>query len=127
MKHTNLADHLDWYESGYSTDQIPACKGAAQPGVTHVGVCKLLQRADSTTGLFHHITVADWNATDGRYFDAVAANWVERLGLTCDNPLALGHSAAGFNVAWGGKPDPNHTAGGVRASGFNNIYPYFRK
>ncbi len=37
---------------------------------------------------FQQITVADWNDSKGRYFDAPAANWVEGLGLTCDNPLA---------------------------------------
>ena len=57
---------------------------------------------------FQQITVADWNDSKGRYFDAPAANWVEGLGLTCDNPLALGYRAAGFYVAWGGKPDQNH-------------------
>ena len=66
-----------------------------------------------------------WKNKDGKYFDAPAANWVEGIGLTCDNPAALGYKAAGYNVAWGGSQDSGHDPNGVRGSGFNNIYPYF--
>jgi len=113
---------------GYSTNSVSlgACV-VAGVSVTSLGACKSLLRGDGTTGAFQQITVADWNDTKGRYFDAPAANWVEGLGLTCDNPLALGYRAAGFNVAWGGKPDPNHDPRGVRGAGFNNIYPYFTR
>ncbi len=114
------------FESGYSTNQVGlgAC-AATSPGVTHVGVCKLLERADGTTGLFQHIAVADWNDAEGPYFDAPAASWVEGLGLTCDDPVGLGYKATGTKVAWGGQPDPNHDPRGVRGSGFNDIYPLF--
>jgi hypothetical protein len=125
VKLQNLSNPSSVYEAGYSTNQIAlgVCKGA--PGVTHVGVCKLLDRADGTKGLFQHITVADWNDADGPYFDAPAASWVEGLGLTCDDPVALGYKPTGTKVAWGGTPDPNHDARGVRGSGFNDIYPLF--
>ena len=102
------------------------CVGGA-PAVTHVAVCKVLARADGTTGAFQAIPVPVWNAADGQYFDAPAANWVDGLGLTCDNPLALGYKAAGYSVSWGGKRAPDHDARGVRGSGFNDIYPYFTK
>lgn len=110
-------------EPGYATVTIAAGECTSRPGVTHVGVCKLLPRGDGTTGLFQQITVADWNEPDGKYFDAPAASWVEGLGLICDNPVALGYKAAGYTVAWGGKPDPGHDPKGVRGSGFTNIYP----
>lgn len=120
-----------YFEPGWTSNQVSlgACVAAASsvPAVTHLGVCKLLPRGDGTTGLFQQITVANWNDPDGKYFDAPAAYWVEGLGLTCDNPVALGYKAAGYNVAWGGKPDPGHDPKGVRGSGFNNIYPYFTK
>jgi hypothetical protein len=117
------------FEPGYSTNQIAVggCVAAAAPGVTNVAVCKLLPRGDGTTGLFQQITVANWNNPDGQYFDATAANWVDGVGLTCDNPLAAGFTATGITVAWGGKQDPNHDRNGVRAAGFNNIYAYFTK
>ncbi len=113
---------------GYSTNfvSLGACI-VAIPQVTSLGACKSLLRADGTTGTFQQITVADWNDSTGKYFDATPANWIEGVGLTCDNPLALGYKAAGYNVAWGGKPDPGHDPKGVRGSGFNNIYPYFIK
>ena len=84
-------------------------------------------RGDGTMGMFQEITVADWNNPNGEYYDAPAANWVDGMGLTCDNPLALGYKAAGYNVAWGGLPDEASDPHGLRASGFNNIYPYFTK
>ena len=115
-------------EPGFSTNFVGV--GTCQAGsaaVTHVGVCKALKRADGTMGRFQEISVAQWNNPSGPYFDAPAANWVEGLGLTCDDPVALGYKSAGYNVAWGGKQDPNHDPNGVRASGFNNIYPYFTK
>jgi hypothetical protein len=114
-------------EAGYTTNTVAlgACVATAAPGITHVGVCKLLPRADGTTGLFQQITVAEWNDPDGRYFDAPAASWVEGLGLTCDNPLALGYKATGIKVAWGGRPDPGNQPNGVRASGLNDIYSLF--
>jgi hypothetical protein len=43
------------------------------------------------------------------------------------HPVALGYESVGYNVAWGGNPDPAHDAGGVCASGLNNIYPYYVK
>ena len=114
---------------GYSTNVISrgACVAAAVPPMSYLGACKQLARGDGTTGAFQQITVPDWNDPKGKYFDAPAANWVEGLGLTCDNPLALGYRAAGYNVSWGGKADPNHDPKGVRGSGLNNIYPYFIK
>jgi hypothetical protein len=116
-------------EPGWTAHTVSfgACVAAAAPAVTNVGVCKLLPRGDGTTGLFQQIPLAQWNDPESRYFDAPAANWVEGLGLTCDNPVALGYRAAGFSVAWGGKQDPAHDPKGVRGSGFNNIYPYFTK
>jgi hypothetical protein len=116
------------FASGFSTNSVslgPCASGASS--VTYVSVCKLLARSDGTVGMFQQVTVADWNDARGKYYDAPAANWVEGLGLTCDNPLALGYRAAGYSVAWGGKRAPNHDAKGVRASGFNDIYPYFTK
>jgi hypothetical protein len=117
------------FEPGYSTNYLSrgACQLASGPKPARVAVCKRLPRGDGTTGMFQDITVAEWNDKDGQYFDASAANWVEGLGLTCDNPLALGYKSAGYNVAWGGQPDPGNDPNGVRASGFNNIYPYFIK
>jgi hypothetical protein len=119
------------FEPGYSTNYVSvgACKAAAPwaPEPPRVAVCKELLRGDGTTGMFQEITVAQWNDSESVYFDAAAANWVEGLGLTCDNPLALGYKAAGYNVAWGGQPDPGNDPSGVRGSGFNNIYPYFTK
>jgi hypothetical protein len=117
-----------FFAPGFSTNVVglSGCAAGA-PSVTYVSVCKLLKRGDGTIGLFQQVTVPDWNDSKGQYYDAQAANWVEGLGLTCDNPLALGYRAAGYNVAWGGKPAPNHDPKGVRASGFNNIYPYFTK
>jgi len=114
---------------GYSTNvvSLAACTVSGPPPVTHVGVCKVLARADGTTGAFQAIPVSVWNGAEGQYFDAPAANWVEGLGLTCDNPLALGYKAAGYKVSWGAIRDPNHDAKGVRGSGFNDIYPYFTK
>ncbi len=114
---------------GYSTNfvSLGACTVTGPPPVTHVGVCKVLARADGTTGAFQAIPVPVWNAAGGQYFDAPAANWVDGLGLTCDNPLALGYKAAGYSVSWGGKRAPDHDARGVRGSGFNDIYPYFTK
>ena len=97
------------------------------PAVAHVGVCKLLPRADGTTGLFQQISVAEWNDPGGRYFDAPAASWVDGLGLTCDDAVGLGYRATGTRVAWGGKQCPLHDPSGVRASGFNNIYPHFTR
>jgi hypothetical protein len=116
------------FEPGYSTNYVSlgSCT-AFVPAVTYVSVCKYLPRADGTLGLFQQIKVPDWNDSKGQYFDAPAANWVEGLGLTCDNPLALGYKATNTFVAWGGKPAPDHDAKGVRASGFNNIYPYFTR
>lgn len=124
------ADDPDGLASGYTTNYVAlgACRAAAAAHVpSHVGVCKRLMRGDGTMGMFQDITVADWNNPNGPYYDAVAANWVEGMGLTCDNPVALGYKASGYNVAWGGKVDEAHNPGGVRASGFNNIYPYFSK
>jgi hypothetical protein len=118
-----------YFEPGYTTNTVGlgACVATASPAVTNVGVCKLLPRGDGTTGLFQQIPLAQWNDSESRYFDAPAANWVEGLGLTCDNPVALGYRAAGYSVAWGGKRDPAHDPKGVRGSGFNDIYPYFTK
>jgi hypothetical protein len=99
----------------------------AEPGITHVGVCKMLLRGDGTTGMFQVIPLAQWNDTTSAYYDAPAANWVEGMGLTCDNPIALGYKDAGYKVAWGGKPAPNNDPKGLRGSGNNNIYPYFTK
>ena len=117
------------FEPGYSTNVVSlgACTATGPPPVTHVAVCKLLPRADGTTGLFQAIQVPLWNDPKGQYFDAIAANWVEGLGLTCDDPVALGYRATNTFVSWGGKTAPNHDPKGVRGSGFNNIYPYFAK
>jgi hypothetical protein len=117
-----------YLEAGYTTHYISlgACTSGASP-VTHVAVCKLLERGDGTVGLFQQISVPLWNTADGPYFDAPAAYWVEGMGLTCDDPVGLGYKPAGYNVAWGGMPDPNNDPGGVRGSGFNNIYPYYTK
>lgn len=117
------------FAPGFSTNFVAlgACTVTGPPPVRHIAVCKLLPRADGTTGLFQAIQVPDWNDPKGQYFDAPAANWVEGLGLTCDNPVALGYRAAGYNVSWGGKQAPDHDARGVRGSGFNNIYPYFTR
>ena len=119
------------FEPGYSTNHVSrgACRSAAPRSSEppRVAVCKELLRGDGTTGMFQDITVAQWNDSKSEYFDAPAANWVEGLGLTCDNPLALGYKSAGYKVAWGGLPDPGNDPNGVRASGLNNIYPYFTK
>ena len=116
-------------DPGYSTNfvSLGSCKSAFVPSITYVSVCKYLIRADGKLGLFQQIKVPDWNDPKGQYFDAPAANWVEGLGLTCDEPVALGYKATGTFVAWGGKPAPDHDIRGVRGSGFNNIYPYFTK
>jgi hypothetical protein len=115
-------------DPGYSTNfvSLTGCT-AFVPAITHVAVCKYLIRADGKLGLFQEIKVPDWNEPKGQYYDAPAANWVEGLGLTCDDPVALGYKATGTFVAWGGKPAPDHDVKGVRGSGFNNIYPYFTK
>jgi hypothetical protein len=115
-------------DPGYSTNfvSLGSCT-AFVPAITYVSVCKYLPRADGTLGLYQQIKVPDWNDSKGQYYDAVAANWVEGLGLTCDNPVALGYRATNTFVAWGGKPAPDHDAKGVRGSGFNNIYPYFTR
>jgi hypothetical protein len=115
-------------DPGYSTNfvSLGSCT-AFVPSITYVSVCKWLLRSDGLVGLFQQIRVPDWNDSKGQYFDAPAANWVEGLGLTCDNPVALGYKATNTFVAWGGKPAPDHDAKGVRGSGFNNIYPYFTK
>jgi hypothetical protein len=115
-------------DPGYSTNFVGLgnCTAFA-PAITHVAVCKYLIRADGKLGLFQEIKVPDWNEPKGQYYDAPAANWVEGLGLTCDDPVALGYKATGTFVAWGGKPAPDHDVKGVRGSGFNNIYPYFTK
>lgn len=119
----------DYFEPGYSTNYAGygACKAPYTPEPARVAVCKVLARGDGTMGAFQEVTVAQWNDKDSQYFDAPAANWVEGLGLTCDNPVALGYKAAGYNVAWGGLPDPASDPNGVRGSGMNNIYPYFTK
>jgi hypothetical protein len=116
------------FAPGYSTNFVGlgSCTAFA-PAITHVAVCKYLIRSDGQLGFFQEIRVPDWNDSTGPYFDAPAANWVEGLGLTCDNPLLLGYKATGTFVAWGGKPAADHDAKGVRGSGFNNIYPYFTK
>jgi hypothetical protein len=116
-------------DPGFSTNFISlgACIGRFVPAVTHVNVCKYLTRSDGQVGLFQQITVPAWNDSKGQYFDAPAANWVEGLGLTCDDPVALGYKATNTFVSWGGKAAPDHDAKGVRGSGFNNIYPYFTK
>jgi len=118
------------YAPGFSTNFVGpagvAC-AAGPPPVTNVAVCKALLRADGTLGAFQAIPVPVWNDSTGQYFDAPAANWVEGLGLTCDNPLALGYKAAGYSVSWGGKRAPDHDIKGLRGSGFNDIYPYFTK
>lgn len=118
-------------EPGYVTHTLAAgaCTTAAgaTPAVTHVGVCKLLKRGDGTMGMFQEIAVADWNDETGPYFDAPAAYWVDGLGLTCDDPAALGYRSAGTKVAWGGKPAPDNDTKGVRGAGLNDIYPLFRK
>ncbi len=86
------------FEAGYTQIQVSlgACTtgGATTvvPAVAHVGVCKLLPRADGTTGLFQQISVAEWNDPGGRYFDAPAASWVDGLGLTCDDAVGLGYT-----------------------------------
>ena len=117
------------FEPGYSTNfvSLGACIGRFVPAVTHVSVCKYLTRSDGQLGLFQQITVPAWNDSKGQYFDAPAANWVEGLGLTCDDPVALGYKATNTFVSWGGKGAPDHDPKGVRGSGFNNIYPYFTK
>lgn len=123
-----IEDPNTFFEPGFTTNYVglgSCTKGP--PPVTYVGVCKMLERGDGTMGMFQQVTVAEWNDKEGRYYDAVPANWVEGVGLTCDNPVALGYKPAGYNVAWGGKQDANHDVNGVRASGFNNIYPYFTK
>ncbi len=131
----------DWYwthgtndptalEPGYTTNSVAlgeCTEAASAGGITHVSVCKMLERGDGTMGSFQQIAVAEWNNPNGPYFDASAANWVEGMGLTCDDPVALGYESAGYSVAWGGKQDPNHDAKAVRGSGFNNIYPYFTR
>ena len=118
------------FAPGFSTNFIGpagvAC-AAGPPPVTNVAVCKMLLRGDGTLGAFQAIPVAVWNDSTGQYFDAPAANWVEGLGLTCDNPLALGYKAAGYSVSWGGQRAPDHDLKGLRGSGFNDIYPYFTK
>ena len=116
-------------DPGYSTNfvSLGSCVGGFVPSVTYVSVCKYLIRSDGQLGLFQQIRVPDWNNPTGPYFDAPAANWVEGLGLTCDNPLLLGYKATNTFVAWGGKPVPDHDAKGVRGSGYNNIYAYFTK
>ena len=116
-------------DPGYSTNFVGlgSCTVAFVPSITYVSVCKYLIRSDGQLGFFQQIRVPDWNEPKGQYFDAPAANWVEGLGLTCDNPLLLGYKATGTFVAWGGKPAPDHDAKGVRGSGFNNIYPYFTR
>jgi len=118
-----------WFLSGYSTNfvSVGACKVGYSPGPPHVAVCIALKRGDGTTGLFQDIPVTDWNDPSSPYFAAPAANWVEGLGLTCDDPVALGYKAAGYSVAWGGLQDPNNDPKALRGSGFNNIYPYFVK
>jgi hypothetical protein len=120
------------FEPGYSTNYAGygACNALQKPYVpepARVAVCKMVARGDGTMGAFQEITVAQWNDEESQYFDAPAANWVEGLGLTCDNPLELGYKAAGYNVAWGGLPDAASDPNGVRGSGMNNIYPYFTK
>jgi hypothetical protein len=116
-------------DPGFSTNFIAlgACSGTFVPAVTHVNVCKYLKRSDGQIGRFQQITVPAWNDSKGQYFDAPAANWVEGLGLTCDDPVALGYKATNTFVSWGGKAAPDHDPKGVRGSGFNNIYPYFTK
>ncbi len=101
------------FEAGYTQIQVSlgACttRGGATtvvPAYAHVGVCKLLPRADGTTGLFQQISVAEWNDPGGRYFDAPAASWVDGLGLTCDDAVGLGYRATGTRVAWGGEAVP---------------------
>ena len=116
-----------FFAPGYSTNFISLGACAPPPPDAQVGVCKVLPRADGTTGAFQSISVRVWNDSKGQYFDAPAANWVEGLGLTCDNPLALGYKAAGYSVSWGATRASNHDAKGVRGSGFNDIYPYFTK
>lgn len=73
---------------GYSTNfvGIGACAITSEPA--DVGVCIALKRSDGTTGLFQEIPVNVWNDSTSSYFAAPAANWVEGVGLTCDNPLA---------------------------------------
>lgn len=117
------------FEDGYSTNyaSLGACQAAWAPAPPRVAVCKMLMRGDGVVGMFQNITLAQWNDKESQYFDAPAANWIEGMGLTCDNPVALGYKAAGYNVAGGGVPDPGHDPNGVRGSGFNNIYPYFIK
>jgi hypothetical protein len=127
-----LFDHASFWvggASGYSTNYVSAgaCTVGYTPGPPHVAVCIALKRGDGTTGLFQDIPINDWNDSNGAYFAAPAANWVEGLGLTCDNPVALGYKSAGYNVAWGGLKDPNNDPKALRGSGFNNIYPYFVK
>ena len=109
-------------DPGYSTNfvSLGSCTAFA-PAITYVSVCKYLPRADGTLGLFQQIKVPDSNDSKGQYYDAVAANWVEGLGLACDDPVALGYRATNTFVAWGGKPAPDHDAKGVRGSGFNDI------
>jgi hypothetical protein len=125
-----VATTPDDLEPGFSENYLSlgACRSAQAPSLpTHVAVCKYLMRGDGTMGMFQEISVSTWNNPKGQYYDAPAANWVEGLGLTCDNPVHLGYKAAGYNVAWGGKQDLGSDPSGVRASGFNNIYPYFTK
>lgn len=121
-----ISDPAAVLDPGWQTYRVTegACSKVT-PSVTYVAVCKLLPRADGTTGLFQQITVADWNDPKGEYFDAPAANWVDGMGLTCDVPA--GYEPAGYDVAWGGKPTPDNDAHGTRASGQNDIYPFYVK
>ena len=120
----NPASFLD---PGFSTNYVSLGACAIASGPAEVGVCIALKRSDGTTGLFQEIPINVWNDSTSPYFAAPAANWIEGVGLTCDNPVALGYKAAGYNVAWGGQQDPNNDPRALRGSGFNNIYRYFTK
>ena len=116
-------------DPGYSTNFVGlgSCTVAFVPSITYVSVCKYLIRSDGQLGFFQQIRVPDWNEPKGQYFDAPAANWVEGLGLTCDNPLLLGYKATGTFGRGVASLPPTMTPRVCVAPGFNNIYPYFTR
>jgi hypothetical protein len=71
-----------------------------EPEPARIAICtaKPIQRTDGTVGTFADVLASEYPASDpaSPYYAAVPANYVQGLGLTCDN--LPGYTDAGYKV-----------------------------
>lgn len=88
------------------------------PPVVVVPSVQVNRSGTCVNGVFTNLTTNAFNY-GANTIVAVPAFWVQGLGETCDNPVALGYKAAGYNVSDAGTID-------TAAPQFN-VYPYYVK